>query len=302
MAGNYENDSKYLNELLKFDGNDNCFECGSHPTGWVSVTYGIFLCRYCSVLHSHLEEGLSVVIPLHSGLLHLGNTNLQRIFVGGNRSAQKFFLSQPGFHSLMPLKDKYSSQAARDYRERLDMLCDSFSWTPSSHEESTAHFDPDFLLEALERPFDVNTRSQSSNELPASPDWSFQAEYGSVNYRSLDDDSARPSTSSVVDNTLACIASNSGWETLEGDNSWETRRGSDVAEANQAGNASGEHSAMRPSVSEPVPQWNEQQNELADANNSVAARNLDSEDLSQAGVSPAEPRRDQDDDDAWLNN
>ncbi|EDQ92551.1 uncharacterized protein MONBRDRAFT_13953, partial [Monosiga brevicollis MX1] len=42
-------------------GNSACFDCGTSPSDWASITLGIVLCLECSGVHRSLGVGCSFV-------------------------------------------------------------------------------------------------------------------------------------------------------------------------------------------------------------------------------------------------
>jgi len=123
-----------LYELKQIEGNNECIDCGSPDPQWASLKYGTFLCSKCFDIHRSLNEDES------SSLLSLtidtwSEDQIKILQLGGNNKANQFFEAQPEYCKDMSIKEKYTSNFAKIYSEKLLKKCEegyeSFSPTSS---------------------------------------------------------------------------------------------------------------------------------------------------------------------------
>ncbi|KAJ2878027.1 Zn finger-containing GTPase- Activating Protein for ARF, partial [Coemansia aciculifera] len=120
------NVKRALLELQRKDANKLCVDCGSPNPQWASVSLGTFFCLNCSGQHRGLGVHLSFVRSITMD--KWTPEQLKRMECGGNAKAVAFFESQPDYKPGMSVKDKYSSQFADFWRQKLTAECEGRVW------------------------------------------------------------------------------------------------------------------------------------------------------------------------------
>jgi hypothetical protein len=96
--------------------NQACVDCGSSDTFFASITYGCFLCPSCAESHQKLGKDVSFVKSLSA---ETWSVKQLRLMTCGGNSELLGFMELFSMPTLAPAIYKYSTQAAKFYRDRL---------------------------------------------------------------------------------------------------------------------------------------------------------------------------------------
>lgn len=108
--------AKFFGKQMEDPENNVCCDSSTEGADWASISHGIYLSIAAAALHRSL--GVKVSFVQSTTMDSLKPKHLRMMELGGNRRFNEF-LKEQGIPLDMPIREKYSTQAAEWYREDL---------------------------------------------------------------------------------------------------------------------------------------------------------------------------------------
>jgi len=113
--------AEFFRKQMEDPENNVCCDCGTEGSTWVSIPHGIYLSIGAAGLHRSL--GVKTSFVQSTTMDSWKPKHLRMMELGGNRRFNEF-LAEQSIPADMPIREKYSTRAAKWYRENLSALAE----------------------------------------------------------------------------------------------------------------------------------------------------------------------------------
>jgi len=185
--------ASFFSKQWEFPENNICCDCGTEGAEWASISHGIYLSIGAAGVHRSL--GVKVSFVQSTTMDSWKPIHLRMMELGGN---QRFnaFLAEQGIPVDMPIREKYSTCAAKWYRDNLRAVAEGLEpLAPLS--TGTGH------LPALASP---SSQQHVLDMIFADPPHKDSMSPGGIHYTSSEV-SLKATSRSLCENLAACFKS-----------------------------------------------------------------------------------------------
>ena len=162
IQDNFQSDkNRKIQEILKDELNNECFDCGKVNPEFISANNGVFLCKDCMTIHYQFNDEISLII--RNNLFLLNEEQINYIYYGGNRKLLEFINYKfPKLQNYEP-EIFYKTQAMQYYRDNLFYLVEGGNKPIKPTENCAYNLIPNLENYSLEEKIEKNNYINNTN-------------------------------------------------------------------------------------------------------------------------------------------